>query len=221
MSHIWKKAFLLICLISLPALASCGSGSEFSDDEMIGKVLSVDAERRLLEVDISEWYKRGEGRSRNDLGIVIPIEATEQLVIRTEDGSSIALDRVKIGQKVLVNPPKDKKEGDYAAREVVLLEMTYEEKYGKLLSQHANKYKTTVFTEEGAPLPSETRERLMDVVPKSPISFGTYPDNFVTDYITELGIEKFPVMLVFDHQELVLKTYDPEELLQFFGVEQP
>ncbi|WP_156317643.1 hypothetical protein [Bacillus sp. CHD6a] len=43
-----------------------------------------------------------------------------------------------------------------------------------------------------------------------------YEDEHVVDYKKELGVEHFPVMLVFNQEELVFKAYEVQDLYAFF-----
>ncbi|WP_415639942.1 hypothetical protein, partial [Paenibacillus lupini] len=128
------------------------------------------------------------------------------------------INSLEIGQKVLINPPKMSDEGiRYKAKEIILLEMSYEEKYKRLLSHQKGKYLTTVFVKEGDSLPATMKDKLMGLLSKSPINFGVYQEDFIVDYKQELNIEKFPVILVFDTKGLVFKTNDVDELEAFFN----
>lgn len=213
-----KKYFmsLIICNFCV-VLAGCGTEyGHYQDNKMIGTVQHVDLDQNVIEVDISEWSKRDIRGGIDDYGVVLSIEKTDQLVMLNEDGTLSDIDQLKLGQKVFINPPKTKNNSNYEAKEVILMEMTFKEKYKSLLSNSKKRYRTTVWETEQYPLQSETREKLMGLLSKSPISFGTYPGDYVVDFKKELEIERFPVMLVFDHKGLVYKTYDAAELAQFF-----
>lgn len=117
-----RKISLTILLISL-FLTACGDKpyGHYEDDKMIGIVENVDAEKSQLVVDISEWHKRDvRGPGIDDYGVSIPIEITDDTVIRNNDGKSITIDNLKMGQKVLVNPPHENN-SHYKAKEIVLL----------------------------------------------------------------------------------------------------
>jgi len=182
---------------------------------MIGKVQDIQLEDNLLEVDISEWHKRDVRGGVNDYGVSITLPITDELVIKNEDGTLSELSSIKTGQKVLINPPTDDIEGEYKAKEIILLDMTYEEKYDRLLSKNKDNYRTTVFL--GNTPSSELESKLMGLVSHSTINFADYPENYVVNYEKELDIEKYPVMLVFDTEKLVFKTYDVDELIEFFN----
>ena len=81
---------------------------------------------------------------------------------------------------------------------------------------NVNDYGVSIFVKEGDSLPSTTEDTLMGLLSKSPINLGVYQEDFVDDYMQELNIENFPVMLVFDAEGLVNKTYDVDELVAFF-----
>ncbi|RIX50303.1 hypothetical protein D3P08_20860 [Paenibacillus nanensis] len=208
---------LIICFLWV-VLAGCGTEyGHYQDNNMIGTVQHVDLDQNVIEVDISEWSKRDIRGGIDDYGVALSIEQTDQLVIKNEDGTMSDIDQLKLGQKVLINPPKTKNNSNYEAREVMLMEMTFKEKYKTLLSNRKESYRTTVWETEEHPLQPETREKLMGLLSESPIGFGAFPSGYVVDFKKELEIEQFPVMLVFDYKGLVFKTYDADELASFFG----
>jgi hypothetical protein len=184
---------------------------------MIGNIERVELENNVVEVDISEWSKRDIRGNVDDYGVTIPVKITDELMIKKEDGTLSNINSFEIGQKVLINPPKKSDDGiRYQAKEIILLEMSYEEKYKRLLSHQKGRYLTTVFVKEGDSLPAAMEDTLMGLLSKSPINFGVYQEDYIVDYQQELNIEKFPVILVFDNKGLVFKTYDVDELEAFF-----
>ncbi|MFZ4453743.1 hypothetical protein [Salibacterium aidingense] len=48
------------------------------------------------------------------------------------------------------------------------------------------------------------------------MTWRPYQNDYVVDYKEELNVEKFPVILVFNREELVFKTNKVEELYEFF-----
>ncbi|MCR2807993.1 hypothetical protein [Paenibacillus soyae] len=214
-----KKTALLILLAICMMLAACTRPyGHYKDDEMVGTISSINAQSRGIEVDISEWTKRDVRGGVNDYGVSILIEQMEDLAIRHEDGSEADFADLKVGQKVLVNPPRRDKQAAYQAEEVILLEMTYEEKYDSLLSPGKSRYETTVMSGKDNELTPEMREQLMGLLTSTNtnMSFGdVFPEHHIVDFEKELGIERYPVMLVFDHKQMLLKTYDVEELAEF------
>jgi hypothetical protein len=208
---------LLLCILLTLAACSSKPYGHYEDDKMIGNIERVELENNVVEVDISEWSKRDIRGNVDDYGVTIPVKITDDLIIKKEDGTLSNINSLEIGQKVLINPPKKSDEGiRYKAKEIILLEMSYEEKYKRLLSHQKGKYLTTVFVKEGDSLPAAMEDTLMGLLPKSPINFGVYQEDFIVDYKQEMNIEKFPVILVFDTKGLVFKTYDVDELEAFF-----
>ncbi|MCR8656071.1 hypothetical protein [Paenibacillus endoradicis] len=209
---------LLICILLTLAACSNKPYGYYEDDKMIGNIERVERANSLVEVNISEWDKRDMKGNVDAYGVSIPVIITDDLIIKKEDGSLSNINSLKIGQKVLINPPRWIDEGiTYEAKEIILLEMSYKEKYKQLLSNKKGSYLTTVFVKEGDSLPLTTEDTLMGLLSKSPINFGVYQEDFVVDYKQELNIENFPVMLIFDTKGLVLKTYDADEVVAFFN----
>jgi len=204
-----KKVSMLLFLLITLILSSCENKpyGHYEDSKMIGYVQQIQPENNLLEVDISQWHKRDVRGGVNDYGVSITVPITDELVIKNEDDTLSELSSIKTGQKVLVNPPKDVIEGEYKAKEIILLDMTYEEKYNRLLSKNKDKYLTTVFWGELDTSSSELESKLMGLVSHSTINFSIYPEkNYVVNFEKELDIEKYPVMLVFEYGEVSLQN---------------
>ncbi|KMJ59112.1 hypothetical protein AB685_08600 [Bacillus sp. LL01] len=220
-----RYTILIIFCFSL--LTACGTNpltngenpySHYEDDKMIGKVWEVSG--NSVEVDISEWVKRNrKGPNQTDEGYSYMANLTKETAIKFEDGKEASIEDMKKGQKVLVNPPS---EGSFEGtpEEIILLEMTYEEKYARLLS-HVDGYNLDVMFEEGSILPSELQETLYEKIRELAdeevvATWMVYDEEYVVDYKEELGIGEFPVMLVFDREKLIFKANDVEELYEFF-----
>lgn len=209
-------AFLLVTIL---LLAACGENpyrQHYEDDKMIGFILEILPDIKVIEVDISEWEKRGRRGSITSEGYSYKAEINEETEIRYEDGTEANINDVKKGQKIMVNPSRgDNFEGE--PEEVILLDMTYEEKYSRLLSHLDDKLNVVVMYEEGQSFPSKMDERILKNIEQKPVGkWMPYPEDYVVDYKVELGIEKFPVILVFSSKELMFKAYGVEELYEFF-----
>ncbi|GGF14986.1 hypothetical protein GCM10010954_11960 [Halobacillus andaensis] len=190
--------------------------SHYKDDEMIGTFLEVNETKQLIEVDISEWAKRDAEEPTTDEGYLYRGKYSDDTELRYEDGSPALLDEIKRGQKLLVNPPvQGDDEGE--AEEIVLLDMTYEEKYAEVLSHREDDLKVVVIYENSRTMPSELDERMLEKLDPTPVgSWIEYDEDYVVDYKEEFEIKEFPVILVFDRQELLFKTYEREELEKYF-----
>lgn len=187
----------------------------YKDDEMIGNVSSVKADENRITVDISEWVKRDAGPVTTDEGYGISPQVTDKTVIEDENGNSVSLREIKEGQKVLINPP----EGagfKGKAEEIILLDMSNEEKYAGILSHLNDKLNIVIMYEEGEP-PAFDLEDIFSEISEDTVGRSMpYPENYVVDYKEELGIETFPVIMVFNDKELLFKGYHPEEIIHFF-----
>ncbi len=186
----------------------------YEDDKMIGFVQEVDKSKDTVVVDISEWEKRDrKGSVLTDEGYSYIAEMTDETVIELENGSNAILDNVKEGQKVLVNPPVGK-EFEGRAQEVILLDMTHEEKYSGLLS-HTDGLNIVVMYEEGEPISIDIENIMQNIEHKTVGRQMPYPNDFVVDYKSELDFEELPIILVFNREELVFKTHNVDELYNF------
>lgn len=189
---------------------------QYEDDKMIGLVREVDTENSVISVDISRWEKRDRGNVTTDEGYAISAELTDETTLQYEDTTEASLHDIKEGQKVLINPPKgDGFKG--VAGEFILLDMTYEEKYRGLLSHIEDTLNIVVMYEEGETPPPQMDEQLMEKIEQETVmTWRPYQKDYVVDYKEELNIEKFPVILVFNSEELVFKTTKVEKLYEFF-----
>ncbi|WP_422122295.1 hypothetical protein DHX103_10825 [Planococcus sp. X10-3] len=196
----------------------------YEDDKMIGTASSVNTTENIIEVDISEWSKRDwKGPNLTSEGYYYNARFSEETAITYENGAAASIDDIKNGQKVLVNPPADDDNSEAHADEIVLMDMTYEEKYWRLLS-HIDGFNIVVMYEYGDPPPPEMQEPLYEN--SLAILEGTeydavgahieYDSNYVVDFKEELDIEQFPVIFVFDQKEELFKGYTVDELYAFF-----
>lgn len=236
-----KIHFLIVLLVSMAVASACGTDrndsggnstgnngeypyGHYEDDKMIGTASSVNKTENIIEVDISEWSKRDwKGPDLTSEGYYYNARFTEETSITYEDGAPASIDDIKNGQKVLVNPPANGDTSEAHADEIVLMDMTYEEKYWRLLS-HIDGFNIVVMYEYGNSPPPEMQEPMYENV--LAILEGTehdvvggyveYDSSFVVDFKEELEIEQFPVIFVYDQTELLFKGYEVEELYDFF-----
>jgi hypothetical protein len=222
--------FFIICLFNVLLISACANSAgeneeypygHYEDDKMIGTVWEVKKSENIIVVDISEWEKRDrKGPEITGEGYSYAAKITVETVINHEDGTKASIDDVKKGQKVLVNPPRRNDFEGYP-EEIILLKMTYEEKYSRLLS-HIDGFNIVVMYKDGEKLPVEMQEQMysniMDILEnkEAVAAWIEYDKDYVVNYKEELDIERFPVILVFNKEELVYKTYNVNELYDFF-----
>ncbi|ALC85191.1 hypothetical protein AM499_04690 [Bacillus sp. FJAT-22090] len=175
-----------------------------------------------IVVDISEWEKRDRKDNTTDEGYSYTAKITEETVINHEDGTESSIDDIKMGQKVLVNPPRG---NDFESHpdEITLLEMSYEEKYSRLLS-HIDGFNIVVMYEVGETLPMGMQDSIYGEVlnilegteHRAVAAWVEYNPDYIVDYKDEFDIEQFPAILVFNQEEVLFKTYNVNELYDFF-----
>ncbi|WP_339217060.1 hypothetical protein [Ornithinibacillus sp. FSL M8-0202] len=220
-----RISFLLITMLCISACSeSTGDKLEspygyYEDDKMIGTVWEVLEDEKSIDVDISEWEKRDrKGPGMTDEGYSYIAKLSNETVIKHEDGKEVSIDNLKKGQKVLVNPPRGDSFEGYPD-EIILLEMSYEEKFWQL-RLHTDGFNIVVMYET---LPTELQETffedIMDIMEDKEqdavVNWVYYEENYVVDYKEEFDIEQFPVLFVFDKQELIFKSYSVDELYEF------
>ncbi|QHJ69140.1 hypothetical protein [Planococcus halotolerans] len=223
-------------------LSACGSGSatveetiyedepvdqsaavQYEDDKMIGTSGPPDKENKILEVGISEWEKRHDGPTTTGQGISYHASYDDKTAVRNEDGTEASLDDIKFGQKVQINPPRGDSFEGYA-EEIIILDMTYEEKYEQLLA-HNDGIRIVIMYEYGERLPEEMKDAeplfeeanniLENTGKQVGASWHEYDKDFVADFKEELEIEQFPAVLVFDRKGMLFKSNDVEEMFDF------
>lgn len=217
-------------MLAIFLITACGTPSgnkpygDHKDHKMIGTVISVDLDINTIEVNISEWEKRDiSGPLITFEAYFYTAEITNETVIRYEDGTPANLKDIKRGQKVLVNPPR----GDDYRGEVeqfILMEMSFKEKYSRFLPYQEDMLHVVVIDESDEVLPFDIEdpiyENILKIVKNRLQTPGVtriaYDETYAVDYKQELDIDQFPVFLIFSYEELVYKTYDVEEIYEFF-----
>lgn len=236
----FRPLYLGSLLFTALTLSACGSGAtdtveetisdneidqsaavHFEDDKMIGTSGPPDKEKKILGVNISEWEKRNDGPVTTDEGIGYDAFYDDETIVRNEDGTDASLDDIKLGQKIQVNPPRGDSFEGYA-EEIIILDMTYEEKYEQLLA-YSDGINIVVMYEYGVKTPDEMQvplfEEANNILEETGMqvnaSWHEYDKDFLVDFKEELEIEQFPVILVFDRQNLLVKAYEVEEIYEF------
>ena len=206
---------IFLIAIALFFFSACNSENpyrHYKDNEMIGNVLEIQDEKTIL-IDISEWEKRGWMSSYNtDEGYFYTVKITDETDIMFKDGTNATMEDVKTGQKVLVNPPK-RKEFEGSPKELILLDMTFEEKYAGLLPSDG--YRIVVMQQKGGIMSVEEEVSILDMLslkPKINASWMEYDKDYIVDFQKELDIKEFPALLVFDEEGLIFQTSHIEEL---------
>ncbi len=197
------------------------AATPYEDDKMIGTTGPPDKENKILGVDISAWEKRHDGPVTTDEGIGYSAIYDEETIVRNEDGTDASLDDIKFGQKVQINPPREDSFEGYA-EEIILLDMSYEEKYDQLLA-HSDGIRVVVMYDYGEKLPYEMQEPLFEkannILEKTGIQVGAswheYNKDFVVDFKEELDIEQLPVILIYDREELLFKSDNLDEVYAY------
>lgn len=221
-----KIIFLASFLISVLILASCSEKTEnnsskenvvFQDDKMIGFVETVNVEMKYIIMDINDWMYRDIPKDAAvATNYTLKVKIDNNTVLLREDGSKAEFQTLKDGQKILVKPPTEK-EGNVIATEIVLLELTYNDKFKHFLSKHPNNYRIVMIYDKDNPLPYEFESMIRKINQDTTANFHEYKEDYAVDYKKEFDIKNFPVILIFDTEKLLYKTYDEEEALGFFN----
>lgn len=226
-----KRLLAILCLV-LFLLMACGRSDEektqieevstqqplqYNDHELIGTVADFLPDGQSFYVNHAEWLQRHTNGEGTDEGHGFHAIITEETVLKFENGEPAELKDFKPGQKIKVLPPTEE-DLPIEVDEITILEMSYEEKYERFLAHPGIDYRIVVLYEEGNTGGLDVEKifgRLSEDLKLNAAQFP-YPENEIVDYKKELGIEKLPVILVFDSKGLLFKTYEEKEVYEFF-----
>ncbi|KRE21306.1 hypothetical protein [Paenibacillus sp. Soil522] len=190
--------------------------TEITEDTMTGYLLHIDTKTRVVSLNISKWVNRGKTEV-NDMMHSKKITYNENTIFQDKHGSVVHPGDFKIGEKLAVLPTTDAEsssdETASVADKVIQLTMSKEEKLERFLASSDN-FHTVVLYEEGTTPPYDEMD-FEKHVPESfsgGISWVPYIEGLAVDYKEELGLEKLPMILVFDRNGLVFQTETLEQL---------
>lgn len=214
------RFFIAVSMIVL--LSGCAGnetqGTEMSltEDTMTGMLLRIDTQKRELRLNISNWVNRGKTEV-DDMMHSITVTYNEKTIFQDEQGSVVHPEDFKIGEKLAVLPTSDtassNRQTASVADEIIQLKMSKEEKLDRFLARGDN-FHTVVLYEEDTTPPYDEMD-FNKYVPESfsgGISWIPYVKGLAVDYKKELGIEKLPVIIVFDRNGAVFQTDSMEQL---------
>ncbi|MFY4776963.1 hypothetical protein [Metabacillus sp. RGM 3146] len=189
------------------------------DDQTIGTVTSK--EQGELTVDYSEWYYRGIDGPIAGTGHSVKLPLADSVTATNKTGKKVALKDIKIGQKLSLVPAVQD-QTKWKASKVTLLPMTKKEIWHDFLAEGTTSFQTSVFFEEGKPIGKYDMENLLDKDNPSPfanggISWVHYEPDYVVDVKKELKISKMPVILIFNQEKEVFRTYKKEEAEKYLN----
>lgn len=103
-----KPILFLLALLMLPlALVACQQHDTQSNNNssigMYGTVITIDKEKKQIELDITAWSREfGDLSNDDDVGAVEIIELKENTLIKHDNGKTATLDDIYEKQKVKV-----------------------------------------------------------------------------------------------------------------------
>lgn len=101
-----KLLLFLLALLMLPlVLVACqqhdSQGNNNSSVGMYGTVITIDKEKKQIELDITAWSREyGDLSNDNDVGVVEVIELEENTLIKHDNGKAATLDDIYEKQKI-------------------------------------------------------------------------------------------------------------------------
>ncbi|MFJ5624624.1 hypothetical protein ACIQD3_18270 [Peribacillus loiseleuriae] len=226
----YLKKLIIGVLITLVLLSGCGivqkkysnstntqaTNISLSEDTMTGHLLNIDTKKREISLDISKWGNRGKTEVDDVMHSKI-ITYNENTVFQNEHGSDVHLKDFKKGEKLAVLETSDTTSSSNGtvsnANYIIQMTMSKEEKLDRFLAKGDNLH-TVVLYEEGTTPPYDE----MDFEKHAPESFSggiswvRYVEGLAVDYKEELGIEKLPLVMVFDRKGMVFKTASIKQL---------
>lgn len=188
---------------------------------MVGIVREVLPNENKLRVDISKWEKR-DTNNTEDIGYEYMTTITNDTNIHHEDGTKTTLEQIKLGQEVVVHPPRGN-DFEGTANEVILKNMSYNETFHRLFSRYEDRLNISVIYNPEQRLSEKWRNSIIsqfedqNISPSPTIGWIPYEENHVAAYKKEFNIENFPVALVFNTEELVFQTDQVNELIDFLS----
>lgn len=190
--------------------------TKITDETMTGYVLQIETETNVISLNISDWVNRGKTEV-NDVMHSKRIIYNDDTMFQDEHGSIVRPEDFKIGEKLAVllvpEAASSSDETVSIAQEIIQLTMSKEEKLNRFLAGSDN-FHTVVLYVEGIRPPYDEMD-FEQHVPESfsgGISWVPYIEGMAVDYKEELGLEKLPVILVFDRNELVFQAETMEQL---------
>lgn len=226
------KLGVLFCL-ALFLLTACGRSGDgdaqtegmetkemprYNDEELVGTVADFHPDGQSFYVNHAEWLQRNApGGIGTDESHGFHALITDKTVLQFENGTPAELADFKHGQLVKVLSPTEE-DLPVEVDEITILDMTYEEKYERFLAHSEGSYNVTILHEEGELQGMDVKQIFGKLNEEVELNAGQFPytENWVVDYKKELGIEKLPVILVFDTKKLLFKTDQEKELYKFF-----
>lgn len=237
----WKICLFIGSLCGAMLLSGCGNKAQtltaaernakpnteavsqnYAEPSAIGSLLGIDTGKRELHLDISDWVNAGKQEVEDRMHAeTVPYD--EHTIFEDEHGR-IRPDSLKKGQKIAVyraavGKASTEGEGLFAAQRIQSVAMTREEKLKRLLA-HSDKPHTIVLYEEGT-IPPYDEKDFEEHVPQSfsgGISWVPYTEGMAVDYKEELGLEKLPVILLFDRKDVLFQTDSMEQLREWAAV---
>ncbi len=190
-----------------------------TDDTMTGLLLHIDIKKRELSIDISKWINRRKTKV-NDVMHSKIISYNENTIFQDEQGLVVQPEDFKIGEKLGVLPTSgtassasSSNKVPFIADKIIQLVMSKEEKLDRFLAK-GDKFHTVVLYEEGTKPPYDEMD-FDKYVPESfsgGISWVPYVEGLAVDYKEELGLEKLPMIMVFDQNGTLFQTDSIEQL---------
>ncbi len=200
---------------------------KFLDEVITGTVLSLDASQGRIELDISAWVNRDKKGAIEDIGHVIGVNINEGTVLRDEQERRLELSSIKTGDKLNVVPAggsyrydRDGSQRPLRADKITRLEQARKEKLRRLIAQGPGGIHTVLMDQAGSDA-SELWDELAAQVPGAlygGYSAIEYREGDAVDYKLELGLDRLPVYLVFDRDDLLFRTESVKELQRWFNL---
>ncbi|WP_189030180.1 hypothetical protein [Paenibacillus albidus] len=201
------------------------AASEFSDREMTGYVLSLNSQRRVISLNISDWINRhNQTGTREDMMHSVEVTLDHEVLLEDEEGLPIQPGDLRIGDKLKVSsvPQVQKQSGErlaVTADRLTRLHISRTEKLKWLLARSNGSIHTVVLYDEGT-VPQVDELDFGREVPGAftgGISWVEHRPGEAVDYKQGLGISQLPMLLVFDREGLIYQTASIKELQQWFN----
>lgn len=195
----------------------------YRDDIVTGHVLSMNSNKKVISLDISDWVNRHNHGSVDEMMHSIRVPLDENTELLDALGRKVKPSMLKIGDKLDLIPTKKwnyerGNETPFLAQQVTRLTMTRAEKLDRMLAKGRGIHTVVIYEEGKAPSHDEMDfDRYVPGAFNGGISWVPYREGEAVDYKQELMLTKLPAIVVFDREDAIYQTDSIRELQKWFN----
>lgn len=178
----------------------------------IGEIQAIGENIEILILNKASYSK-----DTNPLGEVMTIGIDEKTIIVNEQNQNIPLNELKVGHKVKVSIIKMKSKNSVAEK-IQLLNLEYGDVISSLLAPN-EEYHVAYFLDRDDKQTHKGFEKLLLDYKHQNYTFSlqNIDPEYPYDVRQILNLEQLPAYLVLDHQDLIAKFYEENELREYIS----